>query len=359
MPEHALVSPSPELPQPVVFQRRQQRTAKSSAAPRLSVVIVNYCQWENTAALTRQILRSRPGRQGAVEVIIVDNRSPPHPLPAQMRRWPGVSLRCWKKNRGFACAVNEGCRLSRGRCFLLLNPDMTLTERFLEGVLAMADQLPHDDPKAGIVGFQLLNNDGSKQLSTGRFPTLTGTLAGLLRPRARRKYRVPPREGRCQVPWVSGCCLLVRRECFEQLSGLDESFFLYYEDVDLCRRARAQGWSVWFEPGLRAVHRDPIHGRTVAPELRMLTRHSLLTYGRRHWPGWQLGLLAGIVRAEARARGMWARWRGDSKGLGIFTEVGRMAYELWKGNGIAARKRVRLVLSTRATIDSHPQLPSG
>src|SRR5207249_7515050 len=55
---------------------------------------------------------------------------------------------------------------------------------------------------------------------------------------------------RCRVPWVTGCCLLVRRECLEELGGLDEDYFLYYEDVDLCLRARKRGWTVWYEPNL-------------------------------------------------------------------------------------------------------------
>src|SRR6266446_3579331 len=128
---------APTLPPPVAVRRRVRRRRLAVAAPRLSVVIVNYCQWENTAALVRQVLRTPCARRGAVEVVVVDNHSPPHPLAARMRRWPGVSLRRWGRNRGFARAANEGCRLSRGEWCLLLNPDITLPDHFLEGVLAM------------------------------------------------------------------------------------------------------------------------------------------------------------------------------------------------------------------------------
>src|SRR5439155_5764783 len=128
---------------------RRRAVRRSAAVPCLSVVIVNYGQWESTAALVKQILRTPSARRGAVEVVVVDNHSPPHPLAARLRRWPGVSLRRWGHNRGFARAVNEGCRLSRGRWLLLLNPDVSLTRGFLDGVLAVADQLAAGEPRAG------------------------------------------------------------------------------------------------------------------------------------------------------------------------------------------------------------------
>jgi N-acetylglucosaminyl-diphospho-decaprenol L-rhamnosyltransferase len=330
-------------PRSAVRQRRRRR-APALATPQLSIVIVNYHQWENTTALVRQILRTTAARRGAVEVVVVDNHSPPHPLAARLRRWPGVSLRRWGRNRGFARAVNEGCRLSRGSWLLLLNPDVTLTDGFLDGALLLADQLSANEPRAGVVGFQLRNSDGSRQLSSGYFPTLPGTLAGLMLPRARRKYCALRVRQRCRVPWVTGCCLLLRRDCLGDLGGLDESFFLYYEDVDLCRRARAHGWSVWYEPALTAIHHQPLHRRTVAPALRVMTRHSLLTYGARHWPAWQCRLLAGIVRVEAWGRRWLARWRGDSQAVKVFAQLGALARDFFWGDASAARRRLERVV---------------
>src|SRR5882724_2400013 len=99
--------------------------------PVLSVVIVNYRQWRNTARLTRQLLDSAAGRAGAAEVVVVDNHSRAHPLRRKLRRTEGVSLRRFGRNRGFARGVNEGCRLSRGAWLLLLNPDVTVPPGFL------------------------------------------------------------------------------------------------------------------------------------------------------------------------------------------------------------------------------------
>jgi len=321
--------------------RNSRRVRAALETPRLSVIIVNYRQWHETAKLVRQLRADPLVRDGAVEVIIVDNHSPASRLMHKLRRLPAVSLRRWNKNHGFARAVNEGCRLSRGDWFLLLNPDIELTPGFLRGAFDLAETLSQREPRAGVLGFRLRNGDGSRQLSTGRFPTLLGTLARLLLPRRRRKYQAVPAETRSRVPWVTGCCLLVRRQCLEELGGLDEEFFLYYEDVDLCRRAAACGWSTWFEPKLTAVHYHPLHLRRVPAVLRLVTRHSLLTYGRKHWPGWQFNVLARIIRAEAWARRVWARLRGDPVQAGVFLEMGNVVEDLVKGEVEGARRRLR------------------
>jgi GT2 family glycosyltransferase len=143
---------------------------------------------------------------------------------------------------------------------------------------------------------------------------------------------------------VTGCCLLLRRACLEDLGGLDEDFFLYYEDVDLCQRARARGWSVWYEPGLRVVHHRPLHGRPVPAHLRVLTRHALLTYAAKHWPRWQTRVLAGIVGVEAWLRRRAAGWRRDADAARLFGDLAHMAADLGRGRSDAAGRRLRRVV---------------
>jgi GT2 family glycosyltransferase len=286
------------------------QTIVRSSRPRLSVVIVNYCQWKETAGLTRQILKTPEAHRQDIEVVIIDNNSSFHRIVPQLRRWPGVSLRRWQHNRGFARAANEGCRLSRGDWFLLLNPDITLGSHFIKGVWSLVDRLPLEDPKTGIVGFRLLNTDGTLQLSAGNFPTLWSIFTKLWKPRYLRKYTVPPANRPTEVAWVTGCCLLINRACFRQVGGLDEDFFLYYEDVDVCRRARSLGWKVRFDPGLRAIHHHPLHSRPVTTALRVFTRHALLVYGLKHWPCWQFRLLARFVQCEAWVKQAWNTFQG-------------------------------------------------
>jgi GT2 family glycosyltransferase len=276
--------------------------------------------------------------------VVVDNHSPPHPLATRLRRWPGVSLRRWRHNRGFARAVNEGCRLSQGNWFLLLNPDVTVPAGFLDKALKLTDRLTKDEPRAGIVGLQLYNDNGSPQFSSGPFPTLASTLVRMLLPRTRRKYHALAPTRRCRVPWVTGCCLLLRRDCVQDLGGLDPNFFLYYEDVDLCRRARARGWSVWFEPSLGVTHHHPLHQRAVPPHLRVFTRHALLTYGSKHWPRWQFQTLAGIVQVEAWVRQQWLNRQGNSKAAARFGELRAIAADLASENLDSARRRLNRIV---------------
>jgi GT2 family glycosyltransferase len=317
----------------------------TTGLPRLSVIVVNYRQWDRTADLVRQLHASNCLRRGDAEVVIVDNHSPAHPAARRLRRLAGVSVRRWGANRGFARAVNEGCRLSQGDWLLLLNPDTTLSEGFLDGVLDLADRLTTSEPHAGIVGFHLRNPDGSRQLSTGPFPTLASTLWRLLLPRRRRKYQTPRSAERSAAPWVTGCCLLLRRDCLQQLGGLDEEFFLYYEDVDLCLRARQHGWSVWYEPNLAVIHHHPLHCRAVPAVLRLVTRHSLLTYAAKHWPRWQFRLLCRIVHVESLARRLRAWWEGDAADQRTFAEMSALAIESALGKTRASQVRIRRAIA--------------
>jgi N-acetylglucosaminyl-diphospho-decaprenol L-rhamnosyltransferase len=305
--------------------------------PRLSVVVVNYRQWDKTGELVRNLQASASVKRGDAEIVIVDNHSPHHPLMKRLRRQPNVSLRRWQQNRGFARAVNEGCRLSQGEWFLLLNPDTTPAQEFLDGVMALLERL---EPNAGIVGFHLRNSDGSRQLSAGPFPSLASTIARLALPRSRRKYHTLRTQNRCKVDWVTGCCLLVRRACLRDLGGLDEDFFLYYEDVDLCRRARERGWSVWYEPNLAVVHHHPLHQRAVPAVLRMVTRHSLMMYAAKHWPAWHFRLLTRIVQSESWLRRAHAWWSGDTQQARVFATLGAVCRDLRQGETAAARERI-------------------
>jgi len=313
---------------------RNWSDCQMGAPPRLSVVIVNYQSWEDTARLVQQLQQSAALYLGQAEIVIVDNNSLPHPLIGWLRRASGVSLRRWRSNKGFARAANEGCRLSQGEWILLLNPDTSVEVGFLDEVLERIDQQEAD---VGVMGFRLLNSDGSPQLSTGVYPQFLTSLARLLLPRHCRKYTRPQQSDACEVDWVTGCCLLARRTCLQQLGGLDSEFFLYYEDVDLCRRARAAGWSVWFDPTLSVIHHQPIHSRRVPAHIRLVTRHALLTYARKHWPEWQFRLLGVLIDLESRWRQGAAWWQGATRTSQIFGELQRLTGHLLSGHTRAAR----------------------
>jgi GT2 family glycosyltransferase len=320
-------------PVPVAPRRR----AAPPACPELTVVVVNYCQWRNTARLVRQLRRSVAVRTRTADVVVIDNHSPPHPLARRLRRLSGVTVRRTRRNLGFARAVNRGCRVGvRSRWVLLLNPDVTVPDGFLDEVLAAVAA----DPSAGVIGFRLRNRDGSDQASSGPNPTLLNTLAGLLLPRSRRKCRHVGGAGRQPVPWVTGGCLLVRRDCFEALGGLDEGFFLYYEDADFCRRAADAGWSVLYDPAVEVTHHWPLHSRSVPAPLRLMTRHALLTYARKHWSGWQAAALSGVVWLEAVSRQAVAAVRGDRTAVRCYGQLRRLVGDVHHHRDVCARGRI-------------------
>ena len=293
---------------------KESRAIPEQDHPKLSVVLVNYRQWDQTALLTRRLSQGRLVRSGLAELVIVDNHSGPHRKIRELRRKEGVSIRRWGANQGFARAVNEGVRLSRGEWVLLLNPDMTALPGFLEAALSAAERLAGEEPRAGIVGLGLLNPEGTQQRSTGPFPTLFGTLWRRFLPRSSRKYHMGT-QGRKTVPWTSGCCIMVRRSCLEDLGGLDGDFFLYYEDVDLCLRAWKAGWQVWHEPAVCLTHHSPLHRRRVPQHLQTVTRHALMLFAHKHWPAWQKRILLWIIRAESWAQSAVTRDPGRRAGL--------------------------------------------
>lgn len=337
--------PAAVLPRPVAPTRRV-----APPSPALTVVIVNFCQWRNTARLVGQLRHSHAVRSGDADIVVVDNHSPFHPVVRKLERVHGVTLRRFNRNLGFARAVNRGVndRPRRGRSkpepsdwVLLLNPDVTVEDGFLDDALTAVEKLAVTDPAAGVVGFRLRNRDGSDQASSGPFPTLGRTLAGLFLPRSRRKCTHRPEPTRQPVDWVTGGCLLVRRDCFRELGGLDESFFLYYEDVDFCRRAAAAGWTVWFDPSLEVTHHWPLHARRVPAPLRLMTRHALVTYARKHWGGWRAGLMSAVVWAESGARQAWAAARGDWDAGRCYGQLRRLVGDVAAGRDAAARRRIR------------------
>ena len=141
------------------------RPAIGPAAPHVSVVVINFCQWRNTDRLTHQLLDSDAIDAGTADVLVVDNDSPQDPAVGRLRRTPGVSLRRFDRNTGFARAANEGCRIAGGDWVLLLNPDTAVPEGFLDQLEALCRTLDADEPRAGVVGLSLLHADGSSQAS--------------------------------------------------------------------------------------------------------------------------------------------------------------------------------------------------
>jgi GT2 family glycosyltransferase len=264
----------------------------------LSVVIVTHNSSGEIAACLASVL----GRTGSFEtdVIVVDNASSDETVALVRGAFPPVRVIELPDNAGFARANNLGAAAARGRFLLLLNPDTVVGDTALERLLgALAAH-----PEAAIAGPRLVDEGGRPELSFG--PPLgpwgelkQKTLLSLYNRRMGAAVRYVERTTRTAGPraWVSGACLLVRRADWDAVGGLDERFFMYTEDVDLCASVRARGRLVWFAPEAEVQH---LRGRSAArnPETARLRRLSHMAYYDKHLPRW-----AGVLRTYLSVTG--------------------------------------------------------
>ena len=236
----------------------------------LSVIIVN---WNAAAYLTAALDALFAAGDGVdMEVILVDNASTDGSVELVQERYPQVIVISNQVNRGFAAGNNQGIARSQGRYILLLNPDTELPPDALSRFLAYMDA----HPQTGVAGPRLQGPSGKIQGgAAGHDPSLT-TIFNF----STFLYRLAPRRFRglwlartlyedarpIAVDWVSGACMFLRREAIEAAGMMNERYFMYSEDVELCRRVRAAGWSIVCLPEIRVTHHIGGSSRQLGPE---------------------------------------------------------------------------------------------
>jgi N-acetylglucosaminyl-diphospho-decaprenol L-rhamnosyltransferase len=299
---------------------------------RLSVVIVNYQSWPDVERLVLSLAESPAIAAGDSEILVVDNASGDPVPPSLLEPIHGVRLIFRHENDGFSSGVNAGWKASCNPWLLVLNPDVVpegeLIGRVLERI-AEYESRPTGAP--GVVGFELRNPDGSHQPSVGVFPGLVRTAWEQFLPRYRRNYQPEWRLRPGPVDWVTGACMLLNGRLLTELGGMDEDFFLYYEEVSLCRSANRRGWGVEFDSEISVVHLRPLQNRAISPKMRVITRHSKLLYFRKHLPPWQFAALGATIRLEARLREALCRGRGRTREARCWRLVNRVAKLLAAG----------------------------
>jgi N-acetylglucosaminyl-diphospho-decaprenol L-rhamnosyltransferase len=220
----------------------------------LDVVIVSYrCREMLRKCL--QSLREHPPEDG-LRATVVDNASGDGTADV-VREFPEVRLIGLEENVGFSRANNLVLRETQAEYVLVLNPDTVLCEGTLDALL----RLMAGDPRIGIAGCRLVQEDGTFDHAARRsFPTPASALGHFLRvgrsdraPASLAAYRAPDvREG--PVDAVNGAFMLMRRKMLDDIGLFDEGYWMYMEDLDLCYRAARAGWITWFEPSVAAVH---------------------------------------------------------------------------------------------------------
>jgi N-acetylglucosaminyl-diphospho-decaprenol L-rhamnosyltransferase len=268
----------------------------------IDVVVVAHDAGELLLPCIDSVFAQRPGGL----VIVVDTDSTDGSVEAVRLAHPDV-LVLGTANCGFAAANNMGLAHSTAPFVLLLNPDAELRAGALDALLACA----LTRPRAAIVGAKVLDPSGTLQANqAGRFPSLL-QVVGLRIWRAwqslwgNASYSPHDFPHARRIDWVTGACMLVRRSAVEVAGGMDESYFLYYEDIEWCRRMRDKGWEVWQTPEAEVVHHLGRAGGQ-SELARRAYRESFFRYcdQQRLWglkAVARLGLALGSVSARARS----------------------------------------------------------
>ncbi len=265
----------------------------------LSVVVVSY----NTKEFLLACLRSVEAHRGALktETIVIDNASTDGSAEAVAAAFPETLLVRNDRNAGFAAAANEGLRRARGAILLLLNPDAEVRSGTLQ---AMAVFL-REHPEAGAVGCRLVHADGTPQHSCSSFPNpLNFAVHAFLSYGLFQGRRTPlPWLQECwdhaatrAVDCVSGAALAIRREVLDEIGLLDERFFLYGEEKDLCWRIRSSGRKTFFLADAEAVHHGGASSRQNPDSIAQLQRGQVL-FLRKHYGLLRRALLRAILAA--------------------------------------------------------------
>lgn len=227
----------------------------------VAAVLVNYNAGQELRLALQSISDDLAGREW--EGVVVDNASADGSA-AVVAEFPNVRLLQNVENVGFGRAVNQAVAATTAPLVLIMNPDC----RLASGAVTVLEEQLRQHPACAIAGPRILDPDGSVQGSARGDPDMLtgffGRTSALRRmlpmlPVSRRNVVTHAVNGRgdasVRVDWLSGACMLARREAFEQARGFDERYFLYWEDADLCRRLRTLGHHVRYVPGATAIHR--------------------------------------------------------------------------------------------------------
>jgi len=222
----------------------------------LSIIIINW----NTRNMLRDCLHSvyDNAPSSAFEILVVDNASTDGSSEMVSREFPKVRLLCNSRNVGFAAANNRAMKVAGGSYLLLLNSDTLVHGDVLEQSL----EFMRSNSQVGAMGCRVLNADGSLQHSTSQFPSLlnlllqTCALDRVSYVPFLQRYRMLNwnRDTARSVDTISGCFMMVRSKCIEEVGLLDDNFFFFGEETDWCRRIRIAGWGVTFAPVGEITH---------------------------------------------------------------------------------------------------------
>lgn len=308
----------------------------------LDVLIVNF----NTAHLLEPMFQALRGAAEGIPVryLVVDNASTDNSAEVLRERCPEAVLTFNYQNIGFGRANNQLLARLRSPYVLLLNTDAFVSPNSLSAPLAFMES----HPECGLLGVRLVGRDGALQPSCRYFPTpinvfLSRTGLGRLFPWVRQVDDMAwdHRSAR-ECDWVPGCYYLMRREVIDQVGLFDPRFFLYYEEVDHCKRVKAAGWKVMYFPDTSVIHIGGESAKSagnidqVGRQISPLQMESEMLYFRKHHGRLGLALhmlLTGMGDAILAAKAAIRKRRGESPAS--FWEHLRLAWRLLRCTRLA------------------------
>jgi GT2 family glycosyltransferase len=250
----------------------------------LSIIIVHYKTRELTLQCLRSIREFSP--RFSHEILLIDNGSQDGIAEKVADEFPEVRLIETGRNDGFSQANNLGIVNAHGKYLLLLNSDTKIIEPVFDRLIQFMDSRP----EAGCIGPQHVGGNGRHQVSYGKFPDLFSEVLRkiadyhiALNDTNIRGYLAEFCSTEQEVDWLSGSCLLLRREALRQAGLLDETFFMYFEDIDLCKRLRDRGWKIVYCPMSKILHYS---GQSVKKNILaglVAYRQSQIHFARKHY----------------------------------------------------------------------------
>jgi GT2 family glycosyltransferase len=270
---------------------------------KLSIVIVSY----NTKEMTGRAINSLPLRSD-IEILVIDNASTDGTSEMIRKRFPEIDLIVNDKNLGFAKAVNQGIKKSRGEFVMLLNSDTQAKDNAIDELM----DFMKSNPSIGVASCQLLNPDGSIQPQGGYLPRLSNIAFWMLfiddipiigknlfpyQLRNRNTFLKERKMG-----WVGGTAMLIKRQVIEDIGYFDENLFMYGEDVEFCYRANNKGIKISVTPKAKIVHhgQQSSQGKSSAA---ILGEFKALKYiFKKHKPVWEYPILRLLLKIGALLR---------------------------------------------------------
>jgi GT2 family glycosyltransferase len=270
----------------------------------ITAVLVNYNDRRHLGPCLTA-LRAEVGDGG--EIIVVDNASMDGSRDWLAAEFPRVRVIANAENRGFGAANNRGLAAATGTLILFLNTDTVVRP----GAIRRLAETLAGNPEAAAAGPALVHPDGSFQVSFGKTVSFPGQFVQKLVLNPFYKRVLPRRDAPREVGWLSAACLLARMDAVRGVGGFDERFFLYFEDIDLCRRLAASGARLIFEPRAVVMHEG---GATMAGRARVSRfeyRRSQLYFYSRHASGASRFFLRLYLRAAVAGTAARGGFRGE------------------------------------------------